>query len=402
VTIDAPVTLSRIGFDSSKPYALTGTNPITIDAQIGMGRIDAVTGNHAIAAPLSLIDNTIINVAVGSRLSVSGPLNAMGKQITKDGQGALTLNSLHAAGLFVHAGTVVLSGNGTDANPSVLDELSIMGGAVPTAQLDLSDHALVLRDQVPDMLYTLRSQIIAGRGGSGLGKHWNGNGISSSAAAAANAIEAESRSVAYARNGDLPLGPYTTFRGQPVDGTSLLIAFTRTGDANLDGLVNDDDVTIVGASYAPGVANPHWALGDFDYNGFVDDDDVTLLGAFYDPSASPFATSALESLKGVAAVPEPSTIVLLAALAVIVVISLREMKHRLAVNTSDEIPPLAKRASLVMAQSLDRAMSTTEGLPPLPNQVDASSYSLAIEQLLADGDTAFPPRRKRPVAVSPT
>jgi hypothetical protein len=55
------------------------------------------------------------------------------------------------------------------------------------------------------------------------------------------------------------------------------MAFTRTGDANLDGVVNDDDVTIVGATYAPGAPNAVWALGDFDYNGFVDDDDdVTL------------------------------------------------------------------------------------------------------------------------------
>jgi hypothetical protein len=56
-----------------------------------------------------------------------------------------------------------------------------------------------------------------------------------------------------------------------VDNTSVLIAYTRTGGANLDGLVNDDDVTIVGANYAPGVPNANWAMGDFDYNGFVDD-----------------------------------------------------------------------------------------------------------------------------------
>jgi hypothetical protein len=71
----------------------------------------------------------------------------------------------------------------------------------------------------------------------------------------------------------------------PVDNTAVLVAYTRTADANLDGVVNDDDVTIVGASYAPGALNPSWALGDFDYNGFVDDDDVTLLGAFYNPLA---------------------------------------------------------------------------------------------------------------------
>jgi hypothetical protein len=105
------------------------------------------------------------------------------------------------------------------------------------------------------------------------------------------------------------LGPFTTFRGQPVDDTALLVAYTRTGDANLDGLVNDNDVTIVGANYAPGVPQPSWALGDFDYNGFVDDDDVTLLGAFYDPNAAPLVSPAASETK-VAAVPEPQTWVL--------------------------------------------------------------------------------------------
>jgi hypothetical protein len=72
-------------------------------------------------------------------------------------------------------------------------------------------------------------------------------------------------------------------------------------------------VTIVGATYAPGVPQPAWALGDFDYNGFVDDDDVTLLGAFYDPSAPPLGAPAAASLSPVAAIPEPGTVGLLAA-----------------------------------------------------------------------------------------
>jgi hypothetical protein len=133
----------------------------------------------------------------------------------------------------------------------------------------------------------------------------------SSAAAGA---EAESLSVGYAENSALPLGPYSTFRGQPVDATSVLMALTRTGDANLDGVVNDDDVTIVGASYAPGVSQPFWAVGDFDYNGFVDDDDVTLLGAFYDPTSPPKATPNETSINGARAVPEPASVILLGAM----------------------------------------------------------------------------------------
>jgi hypothetical protein len=113
--------------------------------------------------------------------------------------------------------------------------------------------------------------------------------------AQANQAEPESRSIGYAENATLPLGAYTTFRGVAVDGTSVLIVYTRTGDANLDGVVNDDDVTVLGASFAPGVANADWALGDFEYNGFVDDDDATLLGAFYNPAASPPAAPSFDA-----------------------------------------------------------------------------------------------------------
>jgi hypothetical protein len=161
----------------------------------------------------------------------------------------------------------------------------------------------------------VRAQILSGRGGPGPGGKWTGTGITSSTAEMANQAQPDSRSLGYADNASLPLGPRTTFHGAAVDGTSVLIAFTRTGDANLDGVVNDDDVTIVGATYAPGVPQPSWALGDFDYNGLVDDDDVTLVGAFYDPSAPPLINppaepGAMDDGNAIAAVPEPGAWVL--------------------------------------------------------------------------------------------
>jgi hypothetical protein len=175
--------------------------------------------------------------------------------------------------------------------------------AAPTGTLDLTDSAIALDYNTgdPNPAADVRSRIIAGRGAPGLIGTWDGKGITSSTSAAAP----DSTSVGYAVNADMPLGPVTTFRGQPVDPTTVLIRHTRTGDANLDGVVNDDDVTIVGAVYAPGVPNASWANGDFDYNGFVDDDDVTLLGALYNPGLPPIP--APESGGGVAAVPEPAT-----------------------------------------------------------------------------------------------
>jgi hypothetical protein len=175
--------------------------------------------------------------------------------------------------------------------------------AAPTGTLDVTDSAIVLDYATgdPNPGPDVRARIIAGRGAPGLIGTWDGKGITSSTSAAAP----DSTSVGYAVNADMPLGPVTEFRGVSVDPTSILIRHTRIGDANLDGVVNDDDVTIVGAVYAPGVPNASWANGDFDYNGFVDDDDVTLLGALYNPGLPPIP--APDAGSGVAAVPEPST-----------------------------------------------------------------------------------------------
>jgi hypothetical protein len=216
--------------------------------------------------------------------------------------------SQHLAALNIGAGATATLTSGSSKN-LVTGALTIAGGGTPTGRLDLTNNAAVVDypSGGPSPIASVRSQIIAGRGAPGFGATWTGNGITSSVAAAAVAVEPESRSIGYAENATMPLGPFTTFRGQPVDDTSILMLYTRTGDANLDGLVNDDDVTIIGATYAPGAPQSHWALGDFDYNGFVDDDDVTLLGAFYDPSAPPFAAPAVAADETVAAVPEPAS-----------------------------------------------------------------------------------------------
>jgi hypothetical protein len=268
---------------------------------------------HGAGAVLTVSAGTAnLNVNAGSNATRNLTVNA--GSTTNFGAGQ------HLAALNVGAGaTATLTAGG--AKNLVTGALSIAGGGTPTGKLDLTNNAAIVDYAGTSPVATVRAQILAGRGGTGLGAEWAGHGITSSTAAAAVATEPESRSVGYAENGSLPLGPYTTFRGQTVDDTSVVIAFTRTGDANLDGVVNDDDVTIVGAAYAPGVSNPSWALGDFDYNGFVDDDDVTLLGVFYDPSAAPLAApvtkyegqSAKDEI-GVAAVPEPATVTLLGTL----------------------------------------------------------------------------------------
>jgi hypothetical protein len=167
----------------------------------------------------------------------------------------------------------------------VLDSLSIAGTPTqPTGTLDITNNALVIHYSDVNPESTIRQWILSGRGGVGLGATWTGKGITSSTAADRNVSDPESRSVGYVVNGSLPFGAQTVFLGQNVDGTTVLVRYTITGDHNLDGTVDDTDSTVFGAAYAPGVPNPNWSQGDFDYNGFVDDTDSTLFGALYDPS----------------------------------------------------------------------------------------------------------------------
>jgi hypothetical protein len=167
--------------------------------------------------------------------------------------------------------------DGSDDATSVLTSLTLG----ERAKLDIHDNALIVDYTGASPEQAIRDKIFEGRGRAGITNSiWIGRGITSTTVTAFNLLNPEARSIGYADNASLPLGRYHTFRGQPVDATSVLITITATGDANLDGKVDDNDVTITGATYRTNSA-PTWAHGDYDYSGSLDDDDVTLIGAFY-------------------------------------------------------------------------------------------------------------------------
>jgi hypothetical protein len=265
--------------------AMTGT--LTINAGEGNDALTVNTGGQSALGINQLLynagagANSLSLEGGGARIdgtAVGGTLNTTVKTAAQLSTGVLRQNALT---LENNARVTLLAGGGT----SVVTSLSLGTGAT----LDVGTNALVLDYTGASPISTVRDRILSGRGGAGLGASWNGTGITSSAVAQANQMDPESRSIGYAENATLPLGAYSTFRGVPVDNTAVLIAYTRTADANLDGFVNDADATILGASFAPSTPNPSWALGDFEYNGFVDDTDATLLGALFDPVAPPLA-----------------------------------------------------------------------------------------------------------------
>lgn len=107
----------------------------------------------------------------------------------------------------------------------------------------------------------------------------------------------------------------TTYHGQTIDATTLLLLPTLPGDANLDGKINADDYALLDRSYAQSLASAHWQDGDFNYDGVVNSADYLLIDTTLAQSQplSPFFLSQRESQFGAAyiqslltSVPEPT------------------------------------------------------------------------------------------------
>lgn len=239
-----------------------------------------------------------------SRLRIEGQIVATSPVLTIEAGTLTTISSnLHLTALVVEPdANVRLAGA-----PLVAQTLRMSDDAGAGATLDLANvNTAMIVDYLPGVptpATDIRERILAGRGNTDLVGAWDGKGITSSAAQA----DPAALSVGWALNGDLPLGPYQVFRGEIVDPTSILIRATRSGDVNLNGVVDDADVTIVGATYGT-TAGAVWALGDFDYDGDVDDSDVTLISALYDPGAPPLgALFGTPQDLSITAVPEPAS-----------------------------------------------------------------------------------------------
>ena len=193
-------------------------------------------------------------------------------------------------------GLAVADPAGTSVFPE--GQFTIAGGASPAGKLDLSKGGAVFEYSTVSVASTVSALLDSGYGSG----NWDGNGIVSSDAAASPSTHA----VGWAESS--ALGSPATFLGQAVDSTSVLVRYTRQGDANLDGTTGLADFSLVGANYnQPGT----WNTGDFNYDGLTGLGDFSLLAANYNQSAG----SGVSGRPG--AVPEPATLGLLAAAAIL-------------------------------------------------------------------------------------
>jgi hypothetical protein len=177
------------------------------------------------------------------------------------------------------------------------------------------------------------------------GGNWNGPGLTSSSARLA---ASHSTTLGVLRGSEFHMlrGPNATFDGAPVADTDTLVKYTYYGDSNFSGAVDFDDYVRTDIGFNTHLSG--WANGDFNYSGAVDFDDYVLIDVAFntqagtlgravaflngeDRSESGRAAAGVDKVTehfgqfGVpyanaflAAVPEPSSIVAVGALAVAV------------------------------------------------------------------------------------
>jgi autotransporter-associated beta strand protein len=303
-------------------WNVAGNLAINKNAAAGIATINLTGGRLTAGASITIPSNIMLSASPptldsgANNASLSGSISGT-TGITKTGAGSITLSGnltgISDGPLNVSTGKLVLAPNGGNSRVAKFSSLSVAAGAA----LDISNNAAVVDYAGSSPVDSIRSLILAGRGGIGVGNAtWTGVGAINSSAAAA---DADALSIGYGENSAMPLGAYSTFMGRSVDSSSVLVKLTRTADADLDGRVEDNDVTIVGAFYLQPNSG-QWYLGDFDFSGMCDDSDVTLLGAFYDPAAPALSPAylterygpefAMAFAAGQAMVPEPSALAL--------------------------------------------------------------------------------------------
>jgi autotransporter-associated beta strand protein len=267
-------------------------------------------GTLIVAGPQTYAPGAVLAVQSGT-VSLNSDAGASSIfSLTVSGTNGSTANfgmTQHLAGLNLAGGARANLAAGRD-KVLVTKALGIeeVGGS-PTSRLDLADNTLIIDydDPAASPLQDVKRWIASGCDG----RLWDGNGIVSTTAAA----QATTFGLGYAQN-DLLFAKdqFSTFAGQPVDLTSVLVKYTYLGDVNLDGKVDDNDVTIIVLGYDHGRVNTHmWQEGDIvGYDGKIDDNDITVLVLNYGAGWKPGRGGPLGETS--AAVPEPATLALAA------------------------------------------------------------------------------------------
>lgn len=265
VTLDSPQTVGTLKFDNVNRYTLAGPGTITIQST-GTGSINSVSGSHTISAPLHLASKTQIQAfGFGNTLTITGDMvSDPGLMLTKVGNGTLELKNLRVGSVNINAGRITILPGAAPNSPGGVSRVGTIifaGSSYPTTGLNLSNNALVQDYDSASPIASTRGSLQYGFNTGG----WDGFGIASSTAAAvaADPSSPARTAIGYAEASALGI---SSFCGNSVDSTTLLLMYTLSADANLDGVVNGLDFNALASNYSS-VYGKVWTQGDFNYDG---------------------------------------------------------------------------------------------------------------------------------------
>jgi autotransporter-associated beta strand protein len=317
------ITYTQLGLGAGSVQT-TLLNPTTANVTItGTVRKE----NNNVAQTLELGGTTTDNFINGA-ISNGPPLTGANTiSLTKSNSSTWTINGANTytgattvSGGKLVVGASIIGTSGLTMTGSTLDMTAAGTGMIRTnalsidgsSKLDLGRNKMIvvggtLGTHVGGGVYDgISGYVDTGRNGG----NWNGaSGIITSQS---NALPAQNvTNIAVAAAGDIGK---TTFGGQAVAGTDILVMYTYNGDANLSANVDADDYFIIDSNYNKSGTVFGYSKGDFNYDGVINGDDFALIDAgFSGQGAVPILPGApVGELAGVTAVPEPSTLSLLA------------------------------------------------------------------------------------------
>jgi len=305
----------------------TGTLPATTDV-VDNGTLilanptQAINSLNSTTAATLTLNSTVLTVTNGGSFIGAIQSGATPGGLIVPAATTLTTDSVKLGSLEVDGNHVIRS----NAIPSVskINSLIIAGSyggsasaiSTWTGSLDLTNSKLIIEDSTGS-----RAADIAKIKDEALASNTTGLvGIFSSTANAANlaagkVVKVVAVSDNAVRIATFPAGS-TNFGGtNNVDASSILVAAVFKGDANMDGVVDIQDLTDVANHWQQSVTD--WSQGDFDGSNFVDIQDLTAVANNWQAGVGAGGGSsfsdALAQIGGFkpAATPEPASLALL-------------------------------------------------------------------------------------------
>jgi PEP-CTERM motif len=272
-TITVTSSASTLKAVDTSSYTLS--NAITVNNTFNIG----ATGTGAITLSGSIgLGSTNRTFNVNNTTTISGTITESGG-LTDSGTGELIfanpgtgILARPLTSLTISSGaTVGIANPASHANRTVLvaSALSIPGSAGAwSSKLDMTGNDMIVHN---GSLANITSQLKEGYNLSGGGPtFWNGSEgiVCSTASGILTGLGVEQNS-----SGGVAI--VTSFDGQTVGTTDVLVKYTYMGDANLDGVINMDDYALIDNGF-----NNHltgWRNGDFNYDGTIDSNDYILI-----------------------------------------------------------------------------------------------------------------------------